>query len=306
MKKIQVGRPSASGENAVFLTPTKFLEKKSFSSLETKINRAVKLLKSFAGDDVVELSYSGGKDSEVILELAKMAGIKFRAIYKNTTIDPPGTILHCQRKGAEILQPKKTFFQLLQEAGAPTMRVRFCCQFLKEYKVLDKAIQGIRACESVKRKARYDVREPIICRMYRSKKNRVQLCLPIVDWSDEDVKNFVELRKIKCHPLYYDKNGNFDVKKRLGCIACPLQYDKGVKDFEKMPKFFQLYVKNLKKWWETHPNINSKKKFRDIYSLIAHNLFFKTYSDFYNADKSIFGIPNWKQKLEERFNVNLP
>lgn len=37
----------------------------------------------------MELSYSGGKDSDVILELAKMSGIPFRPIYKKTTIDPP-------------------------------------------------------------------------------------------------------------------------------------------------------------------------------------------------------------------------
>lgn len=58
-------------------------------NLEDKINRAVKLLQVFAKGKIVEVCFSGGKDSEVILELAKMAGINYRAIYKNTTIDPP-------------------------------------------------------------------------------------------------------------------------------------------------------------------------------------------------------------------------
>ena len=57
--------------------------------LHDKIQHAVKLIRTFAKGKVVEVCYSGGKDSDVILELAKMAGVKYRAIYKNTTIDPP-------------------------------------------------------------------------------------------------------------------------------------------------------------------------------------------------------------------------
>lgn len=68
--------------------------------LQKKINRAVRLLKVTCGDEVVEIAYSGGKDSDVILQLAKEAGIKYRAIYKNTTIDPPGTIKHAKEMGA--------------------------------------------------------------------------------------------------------------------------------------------------------------------------------------------------------------
>lgn len=60
---------------------------------------------SAVGENQVEVSYSGGKDSDVILELAKMSGVKYRAIYKNTTIDPPGTIAHCVENGVEIMKP---------------------------------------------------------------------------------------------------------------------------------------------------------------------------------------------------------
>ena len=63
--------------------------------LQKKIDRAVKLLRSIplAEGEAVEVSYSGGKDSDVILQLVKESGIKYRAIYKNTTIDPPGTYI---------------------------------------------------------------------------------------------------------------------------------------------------------------------------------------------------------------------
>lgn len=181
-------------------------------------------MQSIPKDGPIEVSYSGGKDSDVILELAKMAGIPFRAIYKNTTIDPPGTIKHCKEKGVEIIPPKESFFKMVERKGYPTRFSRFCCEVLKEYKVLDRAIQGIRRSESIKRRDRY--KEPEICREY-SKKEKVKIYLPLLDWTDEDVERFITERGIKCHPLYYDEQGNFCVKRRLGCIQCPLQADNG-------------------------------------------------------------------------------
>ena len=87
--------------------------------LQKKVDRAIRLLQSIPQDGDIELSYSGGKDSDVILELAKMARIPYRAIYKNTTIDPPGAIAHAREMGAEVIRPKETFFQLVSRRGFP-------------------------------------------------------------------------------------------------------------------------------------------------------------------------------------------
>ena len=143
--------------------------------LQIKINRAIKLLQSAAAKAAevgqpLELCYSGGKDSDVILELAKMSGIKYRAIYKCTTIDPPGTIKHAIDNGAEIVRPEETFFQLIRRKGLPSRLVRFCCQILKEYKILDYAVVGIRRSESKKREELY--KEPEQCRVYANKDKR--------------------------------------------------------------------------------------------------------------------------------------
>lgn len=81
------------------------------AELKKKVDQAIRLLRLIPTDKTIEVSYSGGKDSDVILELAKMAGIPFEAIYKNTTIDPPGTIAHCKAKGVKIVKPKNTFFK---------------------------------------------------------------------------------------------------------------------------------------------------------------------------------------------------
>ena len=57
------------------------VEEDELAKYEKKKARAIRLLKNIPQDGPIEISYSGGKDSDVILELAKMAGIPFRAIY---------------------------------------------------------------------------------------------------------------------------------------------------------------------------------------------------------------------------------
>ena len=276
-------------------------------NLEEKINRAVKLLQVFAKGKVVEVCFSGGKDSEVILELAKMAGINYRAIYKNTTIDPPHTIAHCKSKGVEIIHPKTKFFDLVKKKGFPTRRARFCCSELKEYKVLDNSVQGIRRSESVKRSQNYDAQEPVICRIYGNKKNHVNVCLPILEWTDKDVEQFIKMRGIKCHPLYYDEVGNFHVERRLGCIGCPLRSDKGKADFFKRPKFLKRLIQCATIWWVNNPHNASHSKFANVYELVWHNLFCNSYGDYIKAKQTdLFGEElDCKKYLEEYFKIEL-
>ena len=161
--------------------------------LQKKVSQSIELIRSVGREALnhyspLEVCYSGGKDSDVVLALVKMAGVYYyEAIYKNTTIDPPGTIAHCKAKGVEIMPPTITFFDLIKKKGYPTRRARFCCEKLKEYKVMDMAVQGIRRCESTARSKRYSEGDPIICRVYGSKKNHCSIVLPILSWTDEDV-----------------------------------------------------------------------------------------------------------------------
>ena len=187
--------------------------------LQKKVSQAVKLLQVCykAAGEPLEIAYSGGKDSDVILELAKMSGIEYRAIYKCTTIDPPGTIKHVMENGVEIRRPKESFFSLMKRNGYPSRMMRFCCRILKEYKILDNCVMGIRKCESVNRAKRYT--EPTECRIYGSKKIHVNAIYPILDWSDEDELEFIKERGIKLHPLYYREDGSIDITRRLGSMC---------------------------------------------------------------------------------------
>lgn len=240
--------------------------------LQKKVERAIKLIQAAAkGHEPIEVSYSGGKDSDVILELTKMAGVQYRAIYKNTTIDPKGTIAHALSKGAEVINPQKTFMQIIEQKGFPTMRARFCCEILKEYKVLDVAVQGIRRCESSKRAARY--KEPEVCRNYGGKRGKARIILPILEWTDDDVLRFVKERNIELHPLYYRNDGAIDVSRRLGCQCCPLKSDRGLAEFKANPRMVKMWIKAGQRWWNTHPNIVSKKIFQAymICSLVRYS-----------------------------------
>ena len=273
-------------------------------SYEKKVAQSIRLLQSIPQDGPVEVSYSGGKDSDVILELAKMAGINFRAIYKNTTIDPPGTIRHCREKGVEIIHPKESFFSLVERKGLQTRRARFCCSELKEYKVLDRAIQGIRRCESIKRSDRY--KEPEICRVY-GKGSKVKVYLPILDWTDEDVARFIEERHIQCHPLYYDMDGKFHAERRLGCIGCPMKSDNGKADYKKYPKMLKRLIKAGKKFLDTHPECASRKKFGNAYNLVFQDLFCDSYGSYMTKmSTDLWGEQlDVKKFLEDYFDIEL-
>ena len=276
---------------------------KSIEREREREREVINELRDFDLNGTVEISYSTGKDSDVILRLAQMAGIKHIPIYKMTGLDQ-GSEKHAKEKGAVILKPKKNFFDLIELGGFPTRRARFCCQYLKEYKVLDVAVQGIRTSESTARAERY--KEPEICRLY-NKKERVQVFLPILDWTDSDVAEFIQQEKIQCHPHYYDEEGVFHVERRVGCVCCCMKSQrKLIKDFTDHPKMVKAYIKHGKVWWESHPNAKSHEKFPCIYDLFFHNVFCDSYQDYIQKTSGLFGRLDTKQWLEDYFHIELP
>lgn len=273
--------------------------------LEKKVERAIRLLQSIPQDGDIELSYSGGKDSDVILELAKMAGIPYRAIYKATTIDPPQTIAHAKEMGAEIIRPKETFFQLVSKSGFPSRFSRECCSVLKEYKVCDRAIQGIRRSESRKRAERY--KEPEYCRVYSSKV-KAKIYLPILEWTDQDVAEFIKERNIKCHPLYYSREGQFDVTKRLGCMGCPLaSRKKRIQFFKENPKWLKAWIRAGQKRYtsEAYQNGKAKHKFKDAFEVMGYMLFCDNMDEFKEKTYTLFGEFDWKEFLQNEFKIDM-
>lgn len=281
------------------------------TELDKKIAGSIKLLqsvqKAHEGEEI-ELAYSGGKDSDVILQLAKEAGINYRAIYKNTTIDPPGTIAHVKENGVEIRQPQKTFFQLITEKDMmPNRWARFCCAYLKEYKILDTCIMGVRRAESVKRAARYS--EPTECRYYGSKKNHVEAVYPILEWTNDDVRDFIIDRNIKLAPVYYGENGELHIERRLGCVGCPLASHKHrLRELQKYPNMVKAYIRALQANKEIKKNNAVWTKHTDPYDYLVHDLFYPSigYKNYkYTIHRNLFGDIDSKQLLEQYFKIKL-
>lgn len=255
----------------------------------------------------LEICYSGGKDSDVILELARMSGANIRPIYKNTTIDPPGTIKHAREKGVEVMQPTMNFRQLIAKSGLPNRWRRFCCSVLKEYKVLDYALVGVRRDESRARSERY--KEPEVCRVYNKTKGiKVRQYFPILDWTAKDVADFVVEYGISCHPLYYDEQGAFHAERRLGCMCCPLQSRmKRIASFKEHPAMVRFYINGLKEYLDIHPKGKIAKMFSSPYDWLTSHIFCDGEREFRQKfGPTLFddGI-DCKQFLEQQFGITL-
>lgn len=113
-------------------------------------------------------TYSGGKDSDVMLELFKRSGIPFEVHNSHTTADAPQTVRHIrevfhdlelQGIKCEIEMPTykgktTSMWKLIpQKRMPPTRLVRYCCSILKETSCGNRYIAtGVRWEESAQRK----------------------------------------------------------------------------------------------------------------------------------------------------------
>jgi phosphoadenosine phosphosulfate reductase len=222
-------------------------ERRLSAPLDRKIEEAVDTLRMHEPmalrddpDHGYHLAYSGGKDSDVILELAKMAGVKFKAVYNVTTIDPPELIYYIRSKGRDVTwsRPEHSFFHMLAEIktnGPPTRLSRWCCEIYKESGGKGKTkIIGVRSEESRGRKARW--------RTVVAGKDGATIC-PIVYWTDDDVWAFHSLRGID-HCCLYDEGF-----KRLGCVGCPMSSNRR-REFDRWPGFERQWRRAVHRFWD--------------------------------------------------------
>lgn len=238
-------------------------------STKEKVDKAVRFIKSVSSSENGFIAFSGGKDSVVLNFLAKEAGCKFPLLHNVTTIDPPGTLSFCEKNGAKLLRPKRSFLDIVEAKGMPTMFRRFCCKELKERYIGSKGLYGIRKDESVKRSKCYDDYADMY---YYSKKVYTERFFPMLIFTDDDVANIINEHSLECHPLYYDHEGHFCVDRRLGCIGCPLQGDRGKMDYLEYPKLLNQVLKRLVIFHEKHGRTK-----RDAYLNAVYNLFYSNH-----------------------------
>lgn len=245
-----------------------------------KEQRAIKYLQSFQPEsEPYYLCYSGGKDSDCIRILAELADVNYGLEHNHTTVDAPETVHYVRSiPGVHINYPPMTMWQLIVEKRMPPTRLaRYCCEVLKERGGKGKMkVTGVRWAESSSRKESSDlikiIGKPATTRKaadthgieYRVTKKGgivlnddnaetrrfVEFCYrttatilnPIVDWTDEDVWEFLHYYGCDSNPLY-QCGWN-----RVGCVGCPLQNFKGMRrDFAKYPKYRAAYVRAFDK-----------------------------------------------------------
>ena len=147
------------------------LEKKSIE----RIKAASDMSLHYYGQPLV-CTYSGGKDSGVMLELFRRAGVPFEVSNSHTTVDAPPTVYHiwdvfreleAQGVKATIHKPALSMWRLIEKKKCPPGRVqRYCCEYLKENTVKNRFVAtGVRWAESQRRKNRTEV-EPKIGRAH--------------------------------------------------------------------------------------------------------------------------------------------
>lgn len=227
-------------------------------------------------------TYSGGKDSDVMLELFRRSGIPFEVHNSHTTADAPQTVRHIRKvfksleeKGikCEIEKPKYkgehiTMWKLIPlKLMPPTRQVRYCCQVLKETGCANRYIAtGVRWAESRQRKEREEFEKIDATKSTKEKFTSImlmndndanrrmnELCMqknkmvvnPIIDWKDSDIWEFINSEHIETCDLYkcgYD---------RVGCIGCPMAGKKRYKEFADFPKYKQSYIRAFERMLDT-------------------------------------------------------
>ena len=127
-----------------------------------KVELSIQRLKAFCPPEGYYVAFSGGKDSQCVYHLCKMAGVKFDAHYNVTSVDPPELVQFIKSHYPDVIfdYPKdskgnvKTMWNLIPaERMPPTRLVRYCCAVLKETNGEGRyTVTGVRQAESANRK----------------------------------------------------------------------------------------------------------------------------------------------------------
>lgn len=224
-----------------------------------KVQIATDMIRHYEPEEGYYVAISYGKDSAVIYDLVKRAGVKADYHHGLTTCDPPELIMHGKKNYPDVIvhRPEKTMWQLIVECKwPPTRQARYCCKYLKE-NVGNSGerfvITGVRKEESARRKKIWKTHVQY-CRRVTGKK----YLMPILEWSTEEVWEYIKLNNLPYCSLYDE---GFT---RIGCIMCPLASQELRKmHMERWPKIADAYKRAIFRSWEVNRMADRDIKFKD-------------------------------------------
>jgi len=203
-----------------------------FTSVDL-VAQSIDRIRAFEPAQGYYVAFSGGKDSQVVLDLVQRAGVAYDAHMNLTTVDPPELLRFVREHYADqvaLERPETSMYKLIVEKRIPpTRRVRYCCDILKERGGHGRiVVTGIRWAESNRRRKRRLVET---CFRDGSK----TYLHPIIDWSDEQVWGYIDGRSLP-HCSLYDEG-----RKRIGCVMCPYNHRQMAEEAVRWPKFAAMY-----------------------------------------------------------------
>lgn len=205
------------------------------------VTRSVAIIREFEPPEGYYLAFSGGKDSTVLLALAKLAGVRFDAHYSVTGIDPPELVRFIRREYPEVAwdRPRESWWRGILVHGLPMRTIRWCCESLKEcHGDGRRLLTGIRAEESRTRRHRGMV-EPCNRGKHR------HFVHPLLFWTEAEVWSFIRSEGLPYCELY-DQGW-----KRIGCVPCPFESPANTRrSLQRWPRIFEATKKQAQKYWE--------------------------------------------------------
>lgn len=252
-------------------------------------------------------TFSGGKDSQCLYHLVKIAGVKAKTHMNLTSVDPPEVIRFVKNEypDVELIKPKMSIYEMAKKkCMLPTRMLRWCCVEFKETSGAGKVtLIGIRREESARRAKRQEVSTTI-----KGKRNeetfdqwsehdeQMVTCVggkdkilvsPIIYWTGRDVWEFLNSNKIP-HCELYDHGYT-----RIGCICCPMsQYRQKIKEIKRWPHVKRNWIKAIQ-WLIDNGDIDHN--FTDAETGFRWWISGKNYKQFYADEYQQFKI-DFKEK----------
>ena len=205
-------------------------------------------------------TFSGGKDSQVLYHLVKIAGVNSKTHMNLTSVDPPEVIrfVKTQYPDVELSKPRMSIYEMAKKKHIlPTRILRWCCTEYKETSGSGKVtLVGIRKEESARRSKRQEISYTIKGKrneeafdQWSEHKEKMVACVggkdkilvsPIIHWTERDVWEFLNANGIP-HCELYDQDYH-----RIGCICCPMSNRKQkLKEIERWPHVKSNWIKAI-------------------------------------------------------------